>query len=398
MVLDTTDRGVFVRTGRFCNKLNHFAIPAVVVLLICMALSLSSCGSGGAGQFSKEIQDTLNESVDSLMVKYKIPGLIVGAWVPGQGEWVVGKGKSDTKTGAAPQTGDHVRIASITKTFTATVVLQLVDEGKLGLDDPLGKFDLGVAVPNSDKVTVRNLLNMTSGLCNYTADEGFWDDYVHHPEKPWTPKQLVEIAAAQGVAFQPGEKYDYNNTNYILLGMIIEKLTGGTAGGEITDRIIDRLALKNTSFPEGNAMPSPFMRGHMPDPDGDPGGPATIDVSIESPTVGWTAGAIISNLEDIKTWLEALRDGKLLSPATHKAQMTFSPPNTEGYGLGLMGFSTFLGHSGEILGYNNAAYTQNKKDGVTIIVFLNRYPNEVEGVPEQVLAAVAEALAPLVKK
>lgn len=373
-------------------------VVPLIILLALMTLGLSSCGSSGGKQFSQEIQDNLNNSVDAIMKKYKIPGAIIGAWVPGQGEWVVTKGKADTKTGEAPKLDDHVRIASITKTFTATVVLQLVGEGKLKLDDTLNKFDLGLAVPNSDKITVRNLLNMTSGLFSYTADEDFWNTYTHDPKKPWTPKELVDISIKHGAVAPPGGAYDYNNTNYILLGLIIEKLTGSTAGKEITTRIIDKLPLKNTTFPADTAMPSPFMHGYTPNPDGEASAAATNDVSISTPTAGWTAGAIISTQADIKRWLEALRSGELLTPEMHKEQMTFGPPNTDNYGLGLMGFTSFIGHSGEILGYNNAAYTQTKEDGVTIIVFINRYPNAIEGVPEEILGAIAKDLAPVIQK
>jgi len=373
-------------------------ILLLVALLAVMTLGLSSCGSSGEKQFSQEIQSNLNKSVDAIMKKYKIPGAIIGAWVPGQGEWVVTKGVADTETGEAPKIDDHIRIASITKTLTATVVLQLVDEGKLKLDDTLNKFDLGLAVPNGDKITIRNLLNMTSGLFSYTADDSFWNTYVQDPEKPWTPRELVEISIAHGAVAPPGGEYDYNNTNYILLGLIIEELTGSTAGKEITNRIINKLPLKNTTFPSETAMPSPYMHGYTPNPDGEASAAATEDVSISSPTAGWTAGAIISNQADMKRWLEALRSGELLSPEMHKAQATFGPPNTANYGLGLMGFTSFIGHSGEILGYNNAAYTQTKEDGVTIIVFINRYPNAIEGVPEEILGAIAEDLAPLLKK
>ena len=116
----------------------------VILLLASMALGLASCGTSGGQQFSKAIQEKLNKSVDALMAEYRVPGAIIGAWVPGKGQWVVAKGKSDARTGAAPTTDDHVSIASITKTFTATVILQLVDEGKLKLDDTINKYDLGI--------------------------------------------------------------------------------------------------------------------------------------------------------------------------------------------------------------------------------------------------------------
>lgn len=369
----------------------------IAVLLCVSALACASCGSSGE-QFSKDIQDRLNKVVDAKMAEYGVPGAIIHVSVPGKGEWTALKGEADIETGEPPKEDDHVRIASITKTFTATVILQLVDEKKLTLDDTIDKFDLGVTIPNSDKITVRNLLNMTSGLFNYTDDqENFWDKFLADPTKPWTPDQLAEIAAAHGPVSDPGQGYQYNNTNFILLGMIIEKLTGKTAGEEITGRIIDELNLENTSLPTSSEMPKPFMNGYMPDfkEPIDMGGPAVKDITVETPTAFYTAGGMISDLADIKVWLKALSDGELVSPEMHKEQLTFAPPNTASYGLGVMPAGPLIGHPGEITGYNLAAWTRPVTNDVTIIVFLNRYPSKVEGVSDQFFAEIVKVLEPL---
>ena len=378
-------------------------IVLMFLLLSLTGLGVSSCAtsSGGSQQFSQEVQDNLNSAVDAKMAEFGVPGAIVGVWVPGKGEWLSCKGKADIKTGAAPTIDDHVRIASVTKTFTATVILQLVDEERLKLADTLDKFDLGVTVPNSDKITIRNLLNMTSGLFNVTADDdNFWGKFLADPTAPWTPKQLVDIAIAHGAVSPPGQDYEYNNTNYVLLGMIIEKLTGSTAGREITSRIIDKLGLKNTSFPTAAEMPAPFMHGYMPDaniPDNN-GGPAVIDMSVETPTPFYTAGGMVSDLMDLKTWVQALANGKLLSAEMHKEQLTFAPPNTPSYGLGVMNGGIVIGHSGEIPGYNSSAYTQPGGNGATIIVLVNRYPSKVEGASDQILTEIAKVIKDLIQK
>ena len=295
---------------------------------------------------------------------------------------------------------DHVRIASITKTFTATVILQLADEKKLKLTDTLDMYDLGVTVPNRDKITIRNLLNMTSGLFNYTNDDKFWPKFLADPTAAWTPKELVDMSLSHGVAGPPGQDYDYNNTNYVLLGMIIEKLTGNTAGTEIKRRIIDKLGLRNTSFPATAEMPVPFMHGYMPDAGvgGDMSGPAVKDMSVESPTPFFTAGGMISDLMDIKTWLQALASGTLLSPEMHREQLTFASPNTSGYGLGVMNGGIFIGHSGEITGYNSSAYTQVGGNGATIIVFINRYPSKIEGAADQFTSAIYKVIEEMIQR
>jgi D-alanyl-D-alanine carboxypeptidase len=375
------------------------------VVLLCLlvtlgALGVSSCSTSGGQPFGPDIQDKLNKAVDDKMTEYGVPGVIVGVWVPGKGEWISCKGKANIATGAAPAIYDHVRIASISKTFTATVILQLVDEKRLKLTDTLNMFNLGVNVPNGDKITIRNLLNMTSGLFNYTNDKDFWPKFLADPTAAWTAKQLVDISIAHGVVAPPGQSYDYNNTNYVLLGMIIENRTGNTAGAEIKSRIIDKLGLTNTSFPTSTALPTPFMRGYMPDSavSGDTGGPAVIDMSVETPTPFFTAGGMISDLMDIKTWLQALASGALLSPEMHAEQLTFTSPNTTNYGLGVMNGGILIGHSGEIPGYNSSAYTQLGGNGTTIIVLTNRYPSKIEGVSDQFMIEIFRIITDLIHK
>ena len=359
------------------------------------------CTDTSGGQpFSQDIQDKLNKAVDDKRAEFGVPGVIVGVWIPGKGEWISCKGEGDIKTGAGPIMYDHVRIASISKTFTATVILQLADEKRLKLTDTLDMYDLGVTVPNRDKITIRNLLNMTSGLFNYTNDDNFWSIFLADPTAAWTPKELVDMSLAHGVVGPPGQGYDYNNTNYVLLGMIIEKLTGNTAGTEIKRRIIDKLGLRNTSFPTTAEMPVPFMHGYMPDSGvgGDTSGPAVKDMSVESPTPFFTAGGMISDLMDIKTWLQALASGMLLSPEMHKEQLTFASPNTSSYGLGVMNGGIFIGHSGEITGYNSSAYTQVGGNGATIIVFINRYPSKIEGAADQFTSAIVKVIEDMIQR
>lgn len=384
-----------MRTSIVRQKSRLLLTIAIVLLLALVPLCAGSCGSSGGGQqFSKDIQEKLGKGVDATMAKFGVPGAIIGVWVPGKGEWLSVRGDANVKTGAKPKLSDHVRIGSISKTFTATVILQLVDEGKLTLDDKLDEFDLGVTVPNQDKIAVRNLLNMTSGLYDFTTSDQFWADFYANPTKPWTPKQLVAITAAQPPIAEPGQEYRYCNTNYILLGLIIEKVTGRSVKEEITTRTINKLGLKNTSFPVGTSMPDPFMHGYtttLTNP-GTPEIKSLTDISIQTPTGWWTAGAVISNLQDLKTWVKALADGTLVSPAMHEQQVKFSAPNTEHYGLGINNAKFIVGHSGEVPGYNSTAYTQPGANGATIIVLINRYPSSEEGVSDQIMISMLNVL------
>jgi D-alanyl-D-alanine carboxypeptidase len=382
------------------QKSCFFITIAMVMLLVLIPLCAGSCVSSGGGQpFSKDIQEKLGEGVEATMARFGVPGAIIGVWVPGKGEWLSVRGEADVKTGAKPKLSDHVRIGSVTKTFTATVILQLVDEGKLTLEDKLNKFVLGVTVPNQDKITVRNLLNMTSGLYDFTASDQFWADFYANPTKPWVPKQLVAITAARPPKAEPGQEYDYCNTNYILLGLIIEKVTGGSVKEEITTRTIDKLGLKNTSFPIGTSMPDPFMHGYTTTLT-NPGATdikSLTDISIQTPTGWWTAGAVISDLQDLKTWVKALADGTLVSPAMHEQQVKFSAPDTENYGLGINNAKFLVGHSGEVPGYNSTVYTQPGVNGATIIILINRYPSSEEGVSDQIMISMLNVLGDKIK-
>jgi D-alanyl-D-alanine carboxypeptidase len=388
---EDVDRGGSVKQHHAQAKYRLQLVVAIVLLLAICAVAVSSCGTGGQS-FGKDLQDKLNKAVDAKMAELEVPGAIIGVWVPGNGQWVVTRGKADIITGARPTTSDRVRVGSITKTFTATVVLQLVGEGRLSLDDTIDKVGLRVSVPNGDKITVRNLLNMTSGLYNYTDDiQNFAAKFLADPTKPWTPEQLVEISAAHGAVSPPGQGYVYNNTNFVLLGLIIEKLTGKPAGQEMNTRIIDRLGLKNTSLPATPQIPAPFMNGYMPDllKGEPPDGRAMKAMTFETPTAFYTAGGMVSNLEDVKTWVRALADGNLLSPELHKEQLKFAPPNTPTYGLGVMNEMGLVGHTGELPGYNSAAYTQTRNNPATIVILLNRYPSKTGVITDPVKAGDA---------
>ncbi|MCX7026708.1 MAG: class A beta-lactamase-related serine hydrolase [Spirochaetes bacterium] len=370
-------------------------IRALFMLLfatLLFAWPLTSWGSGNPPPaISQAKRHDLERTLEAQMELFKVPGAIVGLWFPSIGSWVTGAGQGDLATGRAPDIGDKVRIGSVTKTFTATVVLQLIDEGRLSLDDKLSAWE--PEVPGAADITVRQLLDMTSGLFNFTDDPGFWQRFMEAPKGVWTPQDLVDIAAARPAAFPPGQKYQYCNTNYILLGMIIEKLIGRTAGEEITTRIIERLGLENTSFPSDPELPYPFTHGYVPAA-GQPSGSADLeDLSEYSPSPFWTAGGMVSTLADLRIWIKAIATGELLSPLMHAEQLKFSSPDTALYGLGMMNWSNMLfGHSGEVPGYNSSMYYMPSLDAVSIVL-INRYPSSVEGAADMINDALITAMA-----
>lgn len=265
-------------------------------------------------------------------------------------------------------------IASITKTFTATAVLQLVDQGRIGLDDHLSTYVGGV--DNGDRITVRQLLDMTAGVYDYTADDGFGKRFYANPARPFGPRQFFAILRRHKPAFAPGAAAMYSDSNYHLLGLILEKVTGRTAERVITDQIITPLGLRHTSFPTVTALPRPFASGYFGGLDG--AAPLT-DATSSNPGAGWTAGGMVSTLGDLHRWARVLATGTLLSKQTQAARLTtvsfHNPgPVRVGYGLGVFELDHFLGHNGAIVGYSSAMFYLPSKDA-TIVVWGNNSTN-----------------------
>jgi D-alanyl-D-alanine carboxypeptidase len=273
-----------------------------------------------------------------------------------------------------------MRIASITKTFTATVILQLVDAGKLHLDDPVSKYQ--PEVPNGAHITIRELLNMTSGIFNYDEDRGFLHTWQADPGKVWNPQEELAIAFKHPPYFAPGKGFYYSNTNYILLGLIIEQITHQPVEEVFQQRIFTPLGMNGSSLPPATsaAIPDPHPQGYMfgtlldllEGPKANAAAGTPHDVTSWS-LWGWTAGSAISTVHDLKIWAKALATGKLLSSAAHQEQLSFTPQSQDGYGLGVANFGGVLGHNGANPGFQSFMGYQ-PQTGATIIVLANLFP------------------------
>ncbi|CRK56573.1 D-alanyl-D-alanine carboxypeptidase [Alloactinosynnema sp. L-07] len=253
-------------------------------------------------------------------------------------------------------TNGHFRIGSITKTFVSTVVLQLVGEGKIGLDTPISTYLPGL-LPDGDTITVRNLLQHTSGLYNYTDSlpldpAGFETIRFKHYE----PRELIALSTSHPLNFPPGTDFSYSNTNYIVVGLLIEKITGTPYEQAVRDRILRPLHLRETSVPGDRVtMPAPHAHGYS-----QPTNPP-VDVTRLNPSWGWAAGEMVSTTADLDRFMAALLRGELLRPA-QLAELTKSLPFTDGYGLGITSIplpcgATVIGHDGGIPGYVSVAVT-----------------------------------------
>lgn len=335
--------------------------------------------------FRAEEQLALSAIVRRRVAEQRVPGAVVGLWV-GDRSWIEAVGIGNLQTAAPITADDHVRIASISKTFVATVILQLVEEGKLSLDDPLDRFVTGV--PNGEAITLRQLLGMTSGIVNYVGDPAFEQAYTSDPLMPFPREEILAILRRHDPDFAPDERVEYSDSNYFLAGFIIEQITGRTAAEEIRARILEPLALRNTLFPDTPEMPAPHARGYA----ADPGSDLLRDLTESNPEVPWTAGAMISTLGDLRVWARVLADGALLSPAMQRERLrlqaiSFEPGRDFGYGLGIMETHGFLGHAGAIFGYSSWML-HSPDENATLVVLANRGETETEfasGIVEDVL-------------
>jgi D-alanyl-D-alanine carboxypeptidase len=344
----------------------------MMIAAVSLAIFFTYAGAGEG--FRAGDVKAITSLIEKGMAEQRQPGLIVSISVPGRGSFVRAFGEADLQAGARMDVSDHIRIASITKTFTAVATLRLVDQGKLGLEDRLSAYVDGI--PNGSRITIRNLLGMTSGVYDLTSDKQFLSDFTANPMLPFSTQDAVSIIKRHAPEFEPNEKVSYCDSNYILLGMILEKTTGKPLNTIIQSEILDPVGLHNTTFPTSAAMPAPFAHGYFA---GDDGKGNLRDYTETNPAVAWSAGAMISTVEDLSVWAKALASGALLKPETHAKQiefgwMTKAGDMRIGYGLGIANFGGLIGHNGAIFGYSTAMFYLPAKDA-TIVLAGNQASN-----------------------
>lgn len=373
-----------------------------IVFLSCISIISLSCDSNNNTSLDPELVERLEQILFDNMEEFGIPGALVGVWIPGEGKLIIEQGLSEIETNEAIVKEDHMRIGSVTKSFTVTVILQLVQEGIISLDDPLNKFF--PEIENSD-ATVRDLANMRSGIFNYTEDQDFVIELIEDLLRKWTPQELVDVADSNLPYFAPDGGWHYSNTNTVILGMIVEQVTGNFIGDEIQERIIEPLGLRGTIYPVSPDMPLPFSRGYAEfDPE-----IGLVDVTFSDPSASAGSGAMISKLSDLRIWGEALGKGNLLNEETWQVQINslspivFDPcddddperakrdcPEYNKYGLGLGEISGWIGHTGEYIGYT-ALVMFEPQSGSVVVILMNTF-GVGEHVPTKVFREYAEII------
>jgi D-alanyl-D-alanine carboxypeptidase len=353
--------------------------------------STEASGAPATKEMDAGVAQRLDEAVDKAMDQAGVPGAIIGIWGP-DGDYVRTPGVADQAGGTQMSTDFYHRIGSQTKTFTITGLLQLADQGKLALDDPIARFIDGV--PEGDTITLRQLARMQSGLANYTDSDGFQQAFFADPFQNFTPQQLLDFAFAEPMKFQPGEGFLYCNTNTVLLGLVVEKVSGQSLPDYIRDHITTPLGMSHTSFPTTNAFPDPHAVGYTTqDPDN-----SEVTATDWNPSWAWAAGAMISTLEDMHIWAPALATGKLLTPQmqAERLQTVTTPgmPADDGYGVGLFNLGGWIGHNGSLPGYQTVSVYLPEKETAMVIFINTDIAFESQEPSTLVAKAITEIISP----
>jgi D-alanyl-D-alanine carboxypeptidase len=354
-----------------------FVAPSITV-----AQALSPGSSPQATPSYASLDDLLASGVDK-----GVPGIALAVDRGGESLFSGAAGVSNMEEQTPLQPTDRFRIYSITKTFTATVILQLTDEGLLTLDDTVTQWldDPAVAaIPNADTVTVRQLLNHTSGIYDYADEEDspFYVDAFFSPDadwaKVWTMDELLAYAAgdAHEPYFAPGEGAHYSNTGYLLLGMIIEQATGNPFGEELNTHILTPLGLTGTSLEEGATVAEDVVDAyHLIEGE-------LVNVTAVNLTWSWAAGGMTSTTADLQRFAKAVFSGELLSPESFEEMFTYVPGPEESGVEGAMGLYRVQTPLGEMAGMDGGgaggtSYMMRLADeDVTVVVLANMAPDD----------------------
>jgi D-alanyl-D-alanine carboxypeptidase len=341
-------------------------LAAVPVVLLCLA---ALAPGAGAKSTPADVQRGLERLVTS---PGGPPGAVATIYRNGK-LTTLRAGRADVKRKGAPRASDHMRIASIAKAFSGAVALNLVRAGKLGLDDTIAQR-LPAAPAAWGAVTVRQLLNHTSGVPDYTRSKPFMKQAETNPHGYVSPQTVIGWVSGDPLGFTPGSKYEYSNTDNILVGLIAEEVSGETYSGLLQSIVFGPAKLTQTTFPTKIALPEPYIHGYIVAP-----GEEDQDVStFLSPSGAWASGAIVSTPRELNAFIRADLGLKFFDRAQQRQQMRFvkggesSPPGPGKNSAGLALFryqtkcGTVFGHTGSFPGYAQfAAATADGSGAVT---------------------------------
>ncbi len=381
------------------QQLRNIKTLLIGALFVMPLVALTLTAPAKAASLSAADQAFVDATVKASMAKYKNSEYLFSMTGP-KGDYTKAYGVSNKLTKKAATTPDHFRIGSTTKLMTSMAILKLVDQGKLKLTDKLSQFVSGV--PNGNIITIQHLLMMRSGVFDYQADTSVQVIMNLFPSWNFSPAGALKIVRSKPAQFTPGTKYQYTNSNYMLLGYVMEKITGQPYQTVITNSVIKPLGLTQTGFPnpktfQNPAMPAPVAHGYGSVIYG-----ANYDITHQNPALFGPAGAAWSTIGDMNKLGNAMRNLTIFSPemrTLHKstfckvaAPQPAPNPQAFGYGMGLISYGRWMGHGGSIPGYSNANF-YDTQSGAAIAAFENTQTATSAALTD-VTAKVAERLYP----
>ncbi len=348
---------------------NLFCLSYLLSLLLICTSAIEGQKAAQTPLLTKENIAKLQSAADKIITNYNAPGMTACIYAEGEKELFITRGVSNLVTSEPMNEASYFRIASITKTFTTEAVLILADEGKIDLNKSISSYLPEYNIPEGGKITVRMLGNMTSGLSSYTENLDFMTKVLYYKgELTVTAEEIVAAAVKLPLKFTPGSKYEYCNSNTIILGLLIQKVTGKSVRQVLSEKIFQPLGMTSTYWPVSRFLPYPYSHGYSS---------STVtgiltDVTNYSPSWGDAAGILISNFSDLKIWMKEIKERNLLSATTKEERIKWVDEGNgkSFYGFGLMKINGWIGHSGIISGYNSQVYYYPEKK-ITILVYTN---------------------------
>jgi D-alanyl-D-alanine carboxypeptidase len=345
--------------GRFVAALASVAVTTT--LLGCTAPAESDAGRASPQAWQGELETAFVEALDQAGV----PGGAIAVTRDGV-TFEVTTGVSDLAEGTAFSTEDVSNYRSVTKSFVVTVILQLADDGTIGLDDAVSRYVPGV--PRGDEITIRELAAMRSGLANYSSTPTLGEQLNADPTRTWTDDELLAIAFAEPLTFEPGTSYEYSNTNTLLLGQVIEAVTGTAWDVAIAERILAPLALESVAFRPSPLAVEPYELGD---------GTAELFPHVSSSLFS-AAGGLSGTVGELNRWAEALGTAELLSAEQQSSQLAdmsdtsvdHVSPYYDAYGLGIGRLEDWIGHTGTGVGYQSLAM-YDPSTGTSVAILIN---------------------------
>lgn len=329
----------------------------VALVLLAILYAGSAVAAPGAGATKPSVDRAtakrLSATIERELHRQMLPGAIVGVARDGRAPWIVARGHANLQTLRPMRPDLHVRVGSVTKAFVTTLLLRLAQEGQLSLDAPISRYVAGI--PSGEAITLRQLANMTSGIADDFANPEFSVEYL--TGETFTPERLVELGLGLPTLFAPGTAWSYSNTNTILLGMVIQQVTGQPLAAALKQRVFAPLGLRGTSLPSFRPLPKPYASGYTYQTLNGRLGDATLN----TPTATWAAGGIVSTVPDLLKAARMFGTGKPLLTRTTQGEreqwVRFAPNSpTQRYGLGVFDFDGWIGHNGGIPGYTAIAW------------------------------------------